>query len=255
MKKKNVTAIGFTVAIGIISACCIIATVLLCVSGVSPDIYSEKEPTSVQGSELSKTYDYGDGYIKSIIWVGDKTLSQLSACCPSIDLSQLLCGEDGSLRLDYNLSTTPVLIANEKKYASVAKAAEEIKPKYMIITVGLENGVGYCTEEKFKEYYSNLIESIKESSPDTKIILQSVFPVSRSVEKANPSVSNDRIRQVNSWINSLSTELSVRYLNTHSTLTDEKGFLKQEYDSGDGMTLNESGYGAMIEYVKTHGYK
>ena len=255
MKKKNLTAICLIVAVAVMSVSCIVATILLCIAGVSPDIYSEKEPTSVQGSELSKTYDYGDGYIKSIIWVGDKTLSQLSACCPSIDPSQLLCGEDGSLRLDYNLSTTPVLIANEKKYASVAKAAEEIKPKYMIITVGLENGVGYCTEEKFKEYYSNLIESVKESSPDTKIILQSVFPVSRSVEKANPSVSNDRIRQVNSWINSLSTELSVRYLNTHSTLTDEKGFLKQEYDSGDGMTLNESGYGAMIEYVKTHGYK
>ncbi len=255
MKKLKKTTIYLTVTIGLLSALCIAGAVLLCIAGVSPNMYSEEQPTPDIGSELETTFDYGDGYIKSIVWVGDRTLSSLAALREEISHSQLWLGEDGSLRLDYNLSTTPVIASSEKKYSSVSDAAKEAKPKYMVITVGLDNGVGYCTEEKFKEYYARLIDTVKEASPDTGIILQSVFPISRTAQKDSPSISNDRIRQVNLWISVLAAEMSVRYLDTHSALTDEKGYLKQEYDSGDGITLNEAGYGAMLEYVRTHGYK
>ncbi len=254
MKKFNIISLCTMIALGAVSALCITATVFLCIAGVSEDIYSEAQAKTQIGAELEATYDYGDGYIKSMVWVGDRTISPLKNHL-DIAPSQLWLGEDGSLRLDYNLASTPVVASNDKKYSSIALAAEEIRPKYMLITVGLDNGVGYCTEEKFKEYYARLIDTVKEASPDTMIILQSVLPVSKAVEKESPSISNDRIGEVNHWICELGGELSVRYLNTHSALVDEKGYLKQEYDSGDGITLNASGYAAMLEYVRTHGYK
>ena len=138
---------------------------------------------------------------------------------------------------------------------SIADAIEQYKPQYIIIAVGLENGVSHCTEEKFKEYYSRLIESIQESSPDAKIILQSILPVSKAAEKADPSISNDRIDQANGYIISLAEKYDLRYLNVASALKDNKGRLDSKYDSGNGITLNAEGYKLLLQYVTTHGYK
>ncbi len=254
MKKYSILTLFLSIALGVLSALCIAATALLCTAGISSEIYTEKKTSSVHVSELEETYDYGEGYIKSIVWVSDRTLSYLGSL-QSISPSQHWSGEDDNLRLDLNLANSPIVSSNGKKYSSASNASEQTKPKYMIITVGLDNGVGYCTEEKFKEYYSRLIESVKEASPDTRIMLQSILPVSRSVEKDSPSISNDRIRQVNIWICDLSRELSLRYLDTHSALTDEHGYLNEKFDSGDGVALNEAGCLAMLDYVRTHGYK
>ena len=125
----------------------------------------------------------------------------------------------------------------------------------LIEIVGLENGVSYCNEERFKAYYKDLIKAIQEASPSTNIILQSVFPVSRSAEKSSPNISNDRIDEANRWIAEICEECSVKYLNTASALKDKNGYLAAEYDSGNGIILNAAGYKTVIQYIKTHGYK
>ena len=47
----------------------------------------------------------------------------------------------------------------------------------------------------------------------------------------------------------------MRYLHTAEVLKDKSGALDAKYDSGDGVTLNEAGYAAMLQYLRTHGYK
>ena len=46
-----------------------------------------------------------------------------------------------------------------------------------------------------------------------------------------------------------------RYLDTSSVLKNEDGSLKPGFDSGNGLHLNSSGYFAVIDYIRTHGYK
>jgi lysophospholipase L1-like esterase len=164
-------------------------------------------------------------------------------------------GADGSFALDYNTDTTSVIYSADEKKGAVSVAVEERKPQYVVITIGLENGVAHCSKEKFQEYYSKIIDALKSSSPETKIILQSVFPTSKKVSKDTPSISNQKISTANSWIAELAQSKSVRYLNTASALTDSKGNLKSEYDSGDGIHLNSDGYTAVLDYIRTHGYK
>ena len=50
--------------------------------------------------------------------------------------------------------------------------------KYVIITLGV-NGADRFSETAYKTYYNKLINAIKLSSPSTKIILQSAFPVTK----------------------------------------------------------------------------
>ena len=254
MKRDNNISIWLTISLGIVSIACIVATVFVCIAGTSPDIYRENTPNVNTSAELPPTYDFGEGYLKSIVFLGDRSIAPLAESSDIISSFQIWGGEGGTLSLDYNLASTPIFIA-DKKAASAQDAAKEYQPQYMLITVGLDNGVGYCTEEKFKEYYIRLIDSIKESSPDTKIILQSILPVSNDFQKNYPTLSNKNINIANKWISEICSEKSIGYLNTNATLSNDKGYLDPTYDSGDGITLNASGYSAMLDYIRTHGYK
>ena len=253
--KKIITLLIAIIAV--LTIACAVSVVTICISGAKPDIYTVKaSPAKASsGAELGKTFDYGDGYIKNIIFVGDKTISPISEVYPEVQKSQVWSAVDGSLPLDKNLKTVAVIHSDDEKGSAIPSAVELYKPQYIVITVGIENGVAYCNEEKFKEYYTELITAIKEVSPDTNIILQSILPISKKAEKDNPNISNDRIDRANKWILDVCEESSVKFLNTASALKDSGGYLAPEYDSGDGITLNADGYKAMVDYIRTHGYK
>lgn len=248
------------VLILLVLTACLVSFVMLMINGAKPVLSKAFSDESEEGlsSRLDKTPDYGQAYINSIIFVGDSTVANISSTellSETFGPFQVWSGLDGELALDYNLSTSNIIFPETQKEISIPSAAEKKKPDYIVITVGVENGVPYCSEEKFKEYYTMLIESVRDSSPSTKIILQSILPVSKAAEKKDPSISNERIDNANRYIASLAEELSVRYLNTASALKGEDGRLDPRFDSGDGITLNGDGFAAMLDYIRTHGYK
>ena len=256
MKKNNAFQIILLALIIGLSIACIAAFVMLCVRGADPTILIHKEKPKQESQspyELEETFDYGDGYLKSIIFIGDKTIRPIADAIPSLSPDQVWTGADGTLQLDYAISSASIMINGEP--IPIESALEQYSPKYVIITVGIENGVNHCTEEKFKEYYQRLVNTVKDASPETDIILQSIFPVSKSAEKNDPSISNSRIDNANSYIRSIAENLSVRYLNTAEILKNGEGYLDTKYDSGDGIILNQDGYLAVENYIRTHGYK
>ncbi len=256
MTKYNISTKVLSLLLLVFLVACIALCVLLVVFGANPEILSAKPSNTRQmPTQLDETYDYGDGYLKSIVFICDKTLTSITSYEKNITSDQIWTGTDGTLTLDRGISGASVVTAERPDGISIPSAIESSKPQYVIITVGIENGVNHCTEEKFKEYYSDLVSKIRTASPDTKIILQSIFPVSKNAEKEDPSISNDRIDTANQYISSLAEELSVRYLNTASALKGEDGRLAPDYDSGNGIILNEAGFRTVVDYIKTHGYK
>lgn len=248
-------------AFGIIIVCCIVSLITMLVGGVKPDLFEKSNTdnnTSGLSSRLDKTPDYGQNYINNIIFVGDSTTEAMKSCQVlnrGADTKQIWTGEGGTLSLDFSIDTATIVYPETAESISIATAAERKKPDYIIITLGIDNGVAYCTEAKFKEYYSKLLKSVSEVSPDTHIILQSVFPVSAKVQKESPNISNKKIDTANRWIEELAQDMSVRYLDTASVLKDSKGNLDPKYDSGDGICLNAEGYTAVLTYIRTHGYR
>ncbi len=256
MTKFNIATKILSLLLLIFLVACIALCVLLFIRGADPSVLSSKPADTERApTQLDTTYDYGEGYLKSIVFICDKTLVPITDFEKSISPDQIWTGMDGTLTLDRGLSTASIVNTSAPDGISIPTAVAKSKPQYLIIIVGIENGVNHCTEQKFKEYYTNLILKIKNASPDTKIILQSVFPVSKNAEKEDPSISNERIDTANRYISELAEELSVRYLNTASALKGEDGRLDPKYDSGNGIILNENGFKAVVEYVRTHGYK
>ena len=246
-----------SVCVCVMLAVTVVCAVLLGVFGPKKHLYSQKgDGTQRSSARLDKTYEYSDTYVDFIVFYGDSTMADIKGQGLLKNDDFILTGAYGETPLDLNTANAET----DRRDAdgdpqSIVLAVSDMKPQYLLITVGIENGVAHCSEQVFKQYYSALVDSIKTASPQTKIILQSVFPVSRAVERKTPAISNDKIDEANVWIEEIAEQHGVRYLNTAEALKDGKGFLDPKYDRGDGIHLNEKGYRAVIQYIRSHGYK
>ena len=257
---KNQKLFKFTVtALSILFVTCLVSLIMLFINGAKPDLLGQRDKddkNEVQSPALlAETIDYGQNYVDSMVFVCDNAMLGIKTSgVLSNGEEQVFASRTGVLSLDYNLSSTHIVFPHSGAEMSIPDAIKETKPEFLLISVGIENGI-HCSEEKFKEYYGKLISAIKEVSPDTRIILNSILPVSKAYEKSNSGANRDKINTVNGYIASLAEVYGVRYLNSASVMMDDKGYLKSEYDSGDGFTPNGDGYEAIVNYIRTHGYK
>lgn len=192
-----------------------------------------------------------DGYVDKLVFYGDSTTHGMKAykVFGSRDTTQVWTPTSGTLAL-FRAATDLVYDPNSKTEMSIADLCKSVKPEYLIVTLGV-NGVSMMDENWFKTDYQSLINIIRQSSPDTKLILQSIYPVARSYAKQE-SINNTKIQTANQWIVQIAKANDLPYLNTYSALVGEDGYLPESYQNGDGMHFNEVGFAKVIEYVKTH---
>lgn len=220
---------------------------------------------STENVVLGITEDYGQNYIDKIIFLGESTtygLQSYGILSGGTDTTQVWTGAttkngvtvtSGTLSLSPAIGTTKIFFPDTRSAMSVSEALKEKKPEYLIITLGLNNGASYYSEQEFKECYRMLLNSISHSFTDTHVILQSLFPVSESCQIK--AYTPQRLRQCNEWIYDIAKEYDLKYLNTTEVLEDNNGYLISGYDNGgDGIHLNGAGLNAVIDYIKTHGY-
>jgi len=209
---------------------------------------------------LGGTEDAGIEYQDKIIFVGDSTTHHLIASeslSDGLDTQQVWTPTSGTLMLDTDINDITIYCPQTKTNITISEAAGLFKPEYMIITLGL-NGSGGAEKDKFSACYKKLIDAIKSVSPDTKIILQSVFPVTAEYSDTDNGITNEKIDTINQWIIQIAAESNCKYLDTESVLKDSTDALIKEYNTeyhDDGYHIWKSGYSTVLEYIRTHEYK
>ncbi|MBQ8850623.1 MAG: hypothetical protein IJ011_09855 [Clostridia bacterium] len=220
----------------------------------------EEEPPTV----LEESDDMGEDYIDSFVFFGESTTYHLKSrgvLSGGRDTAQVLADESGTAILDSETANMKVIHPESGELVSFGEAIKRKRPEYLLLTFGLNGAVGKVKrgEEYFKSCYKKLIDTARSSSPDTKIILGSCYPVAENMDMSGYSVTldglNERIETLNGWALELCTEEGLRYLNVNEILTDSNGRLKLEYQAGDGHHLTRDAYIKIIEYIRTHGYK
>ena len=136
----------------------------------------------------------------------------------------------------------------------IRTAAEHFKPDMMVITLGIRR-ITIMDEELFKTEYTDLVTGILEASPDTKIILNSVYPVATHLDRRELDVTNDMIDTVNGWIQDIVQETGVRYLDSNSILKGEDGYMVNSYARTDGLHLAQEALLLVLENIRTHAYQ
>ena len=94
------------------------------------------------------------------------------------------------------------------------------------------------------------IKAVKEVSPETEIILQSVIPVNSSYEKyADFKTTGKKLQKTNKELKKLAKKYNTTWLDLTPVLADENGELKAEY-TNDGFHLMGKGYVAWSNALK-----
>ena len=203
---------------------------------------------------LAESEDAGQDYIDKIVFLGDSTtygLRRYKVLSGGKDTTQVWTPTNGTITLSY-ANTVLIWYPETDKEMTIKDAAALKKPEYLVITLGV-NGVSFMGEDYFKKEYGKLIKSIQEASPDTKIILQSIFPVASNYELLK-SINNEKIDAANEWVVQIAEEYGVKYLDTNSKLRDENGWLKDSYQNGDGLHLSEAGLNVELNNLRTHAW-
>ncbi len=191
------------------------------------------------------------GYVDTLVFYGDSTTHGMKAykVFGSRDTKQVWTPTSGTLAL-FRAATDLVYDPGDGKEKSLTDLCRDNKPQRLIMTLGV-NGISFMSRDDFKASYQTLIDMIRGATPDTILILQSIYPVARSYAKQE-SINNKKIQAANEWIVELAKENSLPYLNTYSVLVGDDGYLPESYQNGDGMHFNETGFAAVMEYVKAH---
>ena len=204
------------------------------------------------GVTLLPTPDAGVSYQDKIIFVGDSLTAHLinrGVLTGKTDTKQVWRCENNMMNLNSEVTSAKIIYPGTGEKMTVAEAAAKAKPEIMIITLGTDWGVAYLSEAEFKACYTELVKAIQKASPKTKIILQSIFPVTAGCV----NLDNTKINNANKWVKDIAAENGCRYLDTQSILKDDKGCLKENYcNSTDGIHLGKEAYVAILEYIRTH---
>ena len=195
-----------------------------------------------------------EDYLEKIFFLGDSTTYGLRIykILGKENAHRVWSPKSGTLAL-FNATREKLYDPESKSELSLSEMAKKYRPPYLVITLGV-NGIAMMKESYFKSEYAKVISLVREASPDTKIILQSMYPVSSAYHETK-SLNQEKIITGNLWIRDIAAENGCRFLNSFSCFLDEKGYMDLQYENGgDGMHFNAAGYRRMLEYLLAHPY-
>lgn len=111
------------------------------------------------------------------------------------------------------------------------------------------NELGWSSEKAFISKYGQVIDAIRRAHPDSRIIVQSILPVSAEKSANDPVFNNPKIVRYNELIEKMCAEKSVDYFNIAARFTDENGALYADA-STDGIHLNKKYCNQWLAYLK-----
>ncbi len=214
------------------------------------------QESDAQGSAiLQPTEDAGQEYIDKIVFLGDSTtygLKFYGMLSGGKDTNRVWTPQSGTLTLNF-WKTTGIVYPETGTEIVMTEAVTLSKPEILCITLGV-NGITMLDETAFKKTYADMVRALQEASPETKIIINSMYPVEAIYEAKNNGINNERISAANEWLKAVAAETGTKYAETNLGLMDENGKLKAEMGNGDGIHLGPDGFNKVLEYLRTHAY-
>lgn len=198
------------------------------------------------GGRLSAVTE--ENFRDEIVFFGDSTTAHL-AVRGGIPRERVWSGQTGTVLFETVNTARCVYIRRENRAYTVAEAAARFRPAILVVTVGVSGGAGRLPKDIFIGVYRDLITSIRQASPETRLYVQSVLPLSDRSVKHYKRLTKEAVAEANGWIEELCRELSVPYIDTHPLLTDENGYLKPAYQNDECLHLTAAAYEVILGHI------
>ena len=240
----------------------ILARVLtLCLVGGILFLFPIPAVASESDTFLAKTADAGTVYQDALVFFGESTTAHLRArgvLRGGKETTQVWSDPSGTKMLSFRLPSEPIVYPETGELINIADACARKAPAFLILSFGLNGVMRFQSDtEQYLRAYGRLIETVQQSSPQTKIIVQTIYPVCGADAY---SVDIDTLNAYLVKLNNLLPELANRYdgiriADTASVLRDANGRLRADYAEPDGIHLNRTAYETILHYLRTHAWQ
>ena len=181
---------------------------------------------------------------KATVFFGDS----ITEICPIEDLYGDYAEQSGSPVINRGISSETAA----SMLARVNESVIALQPRNLVMLMGINDlNQGIAPAEAAGNIRA-IIQRVKEESPQTNIVLQSVYPtdIKREsfYEPLHIFADNDQVLALNGLLAELAAEENIRYVDLTSVLADESGYLRDDY-TYDGVHPSTSGYLAVRDLI------
>ncbi len=206
---------------------------------------SAKKTTNQPDTRLTETERQGEDYLSKVYFAGDSRTVALTAYGVSADR---VFAENG-LNHIHALDQKVVSISGGEP-VTIPEAVAATAPEILIVNFGI-NGAAYMSTEEFLQGYEAMLDTLKEKSPDTVFVIESILPVAAFYETKADGVTNEKLDELNAGLYQMAKDKGMYYLAAGEAMKDANNDLNSAYTS-DGLHYNEAGCRAILDYVLTH---
>ena len=203
-----------------------------------------KTTTPPSSTLLAKTADAGDAYTQKILFLGD---SRINGMLYSRQISSANTFAENGLSHSVALNKA-IIDLGTGKLLTIPQAVGIRKPDIMLVAFG----INYMGKTGFMKSYEEFIDALLAQSPDSRLIIQSILPVSKAYAQKDPRMANDTIDWYNQQLLKLAEEKNLYYLDTAQALKGADNNLDPRFDKGDGLHFNAAAGEAILTYIRTH---
>lgn len=198
---------------------------------------------------VEETEDKGNDFIDELTFLGDSITAHMQLRA-KIDPSKVWATKNRYLNLDSRITYAKIIAPDTGKEELIADVAARLKPRYLVITLGIDYGVYYYRDkpDAFRHYYDKLLTAIQTASPETVMILQSIFPVGRN----SHAITGEMVQNANRIIRGIADARGLVFVDQTPILSDKDGYLREEFCySEDGIHLTAAAYSAILSHLST----
>lgn len=221
---------------------------------VEKTINFEEETPEINMIQVPYNDQVDISYFDDVIFLGDSLADGFKVYTRT---GNLPLGETDAIYLTQK-STTPrtflqpgVHVDAGEGPVDVWAVIEKKQPGKMYLTLGT-NALMSMTPEDFVASYQQLIDKIREVTPDTIIYVTTVTPTTYNKSVSEPRLSFERIYQSNLLIAEMCRDNGLGLINLYEVLKNESGYLREEIAANDGYHLTPTGYQEWLDYLITH---
>lgn len=196
---------------------------------------------------LERTPDAGNSYIERITFLIDSTFINLRQMFILED-DQIWATKNGSMPMS-GAGSALITFPSDGSQVTPADAAMVTRPEILMIGIGMD-GLTKVDEQTFLINYETLINDIRSSSPDTKIICCGLASVI-SDYSGSDNITTTAVSDGNDWVQLVCRDTGAYYLDIGEELCESVQLLTR-YAGSNGKTLNRNGLEAFLNYAKTH---
>ncbi|MCR5556974.1 MAG: hypothetical protein K6F75_05370 [Butyrivibrio sp.] len=194
---------------------------------------------------LAKKEGAKDGYLNRCVFLGDsRTVAMVNYGFFNDDAALAQIG------ISHPSFASNKFINNAGKEYTLKSYLGSHQAPVIYILLGV-NGINGLSEQKYKDSFRTLIDSVAQMAPNSNIVLVAIGPVDDNGIYKN-SVQNAWIDKYNDFLLETAKEKQIFYLDIAEILKGPDGQVKSEYNGGDGLHYSGRGCEAIFKYIVEH---